>query len=161
MNTQNGWRYIVESTPRPINTMMTLNPSAIRATREAFEAAARALGCTCGGRPATLPLEVQVRLARRIVEYAAAGERNVDALRDFALASVVAHQPATSPSDRQLGHQHVGGRVVEQGGGDAAPDRANDAGSAMCADHDQIGRDAVALRGYHFRRRPFLQHARQ
>jgi hypothetical protein len=72
----------------PINTLPTLDPIAVRATREAFEAAACALGCVCSGRPPSLPDDLQVRLALKIVECARNGERDVQTLRDFALASV-------------------------------------------------------------------------
>lgn len=152
---------MVQETRSPINAWVTLDPSGMRATREAFEAAARALGCSCGGRPATLPREVQVRLSRSIVECARSGERDVDVLRDFALASVAAYASASPNLGRQLGHQHVGGWIIQQRRGDAAPDRANDAGSPMRADDDQIGTDATAFLGDHFGRCSFPQHARQ
>lgn len=84
---------------RTINTLNTINPAAIRSIREAFEDAVRRLETR---QPlCDLPDSLRASLARQIVELAREGERDVDRLRDGALAAL----------------DHAGADWSRQGGG--------------------------------------------
>lgn len=104
----------MERRPTHINTLNTKNPVAIRAIREAFEAAVCALGCGCAARPATLPRDVQTRLAQRIVECAREGERDVTRLRDAALATLSYREQGSHRSSATPLSPHLAARNLQR-----------------------------------------------
>lgn len=69
---------------RPINTLNTPDPVAIRAIREAFEDVVRKLQHD-GERARPVSEELQAKIAREIVELCRQGERDAARLRDGAL----------------------------------------------------------------------------